>query len=111
MVIGRLGALHHRDRTGERDELVATLRARGLATSPVYNTFEVMADPAMVESGMNMELDHKEVGKRVIPVLPVSFSGFTPNYYGAPDIGQHTDEVLTNLLGYTAAEIARLGVE
>jgi benzylsuccinate CoA-transferase BbsF subunit len=92
----------------ERDEMVATLRARGLTAGPVYNTFEVMADPAMVESGMNMELDHKEVGKRVVPVLPVSFSGFTPNYYGAPDIGQHTDEVLTGLLGYSAQEIARL---
>ncbi len=95
----------------ERDELVARLRARGLAAAPVYNTFELMADPAMVESGMNMELDHQEAGKRVIPVLPVTFSGFTPNYYGAPAIGEHTDEVLSGLLGYSADEIARLRKE
>ena len=74
----------------------------------MYNTFEVMADPAMVESGMNLELDHQEAGKRIIPLLPVTFSGFKPNYYGGPAIGQHTDEVLTGLLGYTAEEIAQL---
>ena len=84
----------------ERDELVGMLRERGLASGPVNNTFEVMADPAIVESGMNIELDHKEAGKRVIPVLPVTFSGFTPNYYGAPAIGEHTDQVLSGLLGY-----------
>ena len=60
---------------------------------------------------MNIELDHKEAGKRVIPVLPVTFSGFTPNYYGAPAIGEHTDQVLSGLLGYTAEEIARLRKE
>jgi len=90
------------------NELVAALRARGIATGPTYNTAEVMADPAMVESRMNRELDHKEVGKRLIPLLPVTFSGFEPNYYAGPAIGQHTDEVLTGLLGYTAEEIARL---
>lgn len=103
-----MGAL---TRKFERDELVAALRARGLAAAPVNNTFELMADPAMVESGMNMELDHKEAGKRVIPVLPVTFSGFTPYYYGAPAIGEHTDEVLSSLLGYSAEEIARLRKE
>jgi crotonobetainyl-CoA:carnitine CoA-transferase CaiB-like acyl-CoA transferase len=60
---------------------------------------------------MNRELDHKEVGQRLIPLLPVTFSGFEPNYYAGPAIGQHTDEVLSGLLGYTAEEIARLREE
>jgi benzylsuccinate CoA-transferase BbsF subunit len=92
----------------ERDDLVVKLRARGIAAGPMYNTAEIMDDPAMVESGMNIELAHKEVGRRVIPVLPVTFSGFTPNYYGGPAIGEHTDEVLSGVLGYSAEEIARL---
>jgi crotonobetainyl-CoA:carnitine CoA-transferase CaiB-like acyl-CoA transferase len=91
-----------------RDDLVAALRARAIATGPMYNTAEIIADPAMVESGMNIELDHQEVGKRLIPVLPVSFSGFKPDYYGGPAIGQHTDEVLSGVLGYSADEIGRL---
>jgi benzylsuccinate CoA-transferase BbsF subunit len=95
----------------DRDDLVARLRARGIATGPMYNTAEIMADPAMVESGMNIELEHQEVGARIIPVLPVSFSGIKPNYYGGPTIGQHTDEVLSEVLGYSSEEIARLREE
>jgi benzylsuccinate CoA-transferase BbsF subunit len=95
----------------ERDQLVGMLRARGIATGPVYNTTEVMADPALAESGMNLELFHKEAGKRVVPVLPVTFSGFTPNYCGGPAIGEHTDEVLRSLLGYSIEEIDRLRAE
>jgi benzylsuccinate CoA-transferase BbsF subunit len=92
----------------DRDDLVTKLRARGIAAGPMYNTAEIMADPAMVESGMNVEVDHKEVGRRLIPGLPVSFSGCKPNYYGGPAIGEHTDQVLTEVLGYTTEEIARL---
>jgi len=103
-----LGAL---TRKFEPDELVAKLRARRIATGPMCNTAEIMADPAIVESGMNIELNHKEVGRRIIPVLPVTFSGFTPNYYGGPAIGEHTDQVLTGVLGYTPEEIARLRQE
>jgi crotonobetainyl-CoA:carnitine CoA-transferase CaiB-like acyl-CoA transferase len=97
-----------RTRKFDRDELVSKLHARGLAAGPMYNTAEIMADPAMVESGMNVELDHKEVGRRVVPGLPVTFSGFKPNYYGGPALGEHTDEVLTQVLGYETEEIARL---
>jgi benzylsuccinate CoA-transferase BbsF subunit len=104
-------ALGELTRKHDRDELVAKLRARGIAAGPMYNTAEIMADPAMVDSEMNIELHHKEVGKRVIPVLPVSFSGFTPNYYGGPTIGEHTDEVLSEVLGYSIEEIARLREE
>ncbi len=92
----------------DRDDLVAKLRARNIAAGPMYNTAEIMADPAMIESGMNVEVDHKEVGRRVIPGLPVSFSASKPNYYGGPAIGEHTDEVLSHVLGYSTEEIARL---
>jgi len=92
----------------DRDDLVAKLRARHIAAGPMYNTAEIIADPAMVESGMNVEVDHKEVGRRVIPGLPVSFSACQPNYYGGPAIGEHTDEVLTQVLGYSPDEITRL---
>jgi crotonobetainyl-CoA:carnitine CoA-transferase CaiB-like acyl-CoA transferase len=95
----------------DRDDLVTKLRERGIATGPMYNTAEIMDDPSMQESGMHVVLDHKEVGKRLIPVLPVTFSGFKPIYYGGPAIGEHTDEVLSGLLGFSNEEIARLRKE
>ena len=83
------------------------LRARGLAAGPVYCTPEVINDPAFAESGMLVKLKHGEVGERVVPGLPVRFSGIDLEYRGAPTIGEHTDEVMREF-GYSEAEIARL---
>jgi crotonobetainyl-CoA:carnitine CoA-transferase CaiB-like acyl-CoA transferase len=96
-----------RTRAHQRDELVAKLRECGLAAGPVYNTPEVINDPAFSESGMLVNLRHGEVCERVVPGLPVRFSAIDLEYLGAPMIGEHTDEVMREL-GYSAAEIARL---
>ncbi len=97
-----------RTRVHPRDELVAKLRARGLAAGPVYSTPELMKDPVFSRSSMLVKLKHSEVGERVVPGLPVGFGAIDLEYRGAPMIGEHTDEVLSELLGYSAAEIARL---
>lgn len=95
----------------ERDELVAKLRARNLAAGPVYRADEVAVDPAFQASPMAIRPKHGEVGERLIPGLPVGFSAIEPDYRPAPLIGEHTDEVLCDLLGYSAAEIAQLREE
>ena len=84
------------------------LRARGLAAGPVYSTPELMKDPVFSESGMLVNLKHGEVGERVVPGLPVRFSEIDLEYRGAPMIGEHTEELMSELLGYSAEEIARL---
>ena len=66
-----------------------------------------MEDPALRESGMLIELDHPESGKRVVPGLPVTFSAIEPDYQPAPAIGADSEEVLGELLGYSRDEIAR----
>src|SRR6202795_5020147 len=96
-----------RTRIHQRDELVTKLRARGLAAGPVYSTPEVINDLVFAESGMLVKLKHGEVGERVVPGLPVRFSGIDLDYRGAPMIGEHTDEVMREF-GYSAAEIERV---
>lgn len=91
-----------------REDLVARLRDRKLAAGPVNNTQDLMGDPAFLTSGMLKTLHHGEVGDRVIPTLPVRFSQIEPRYFGAPMIGEHTDQVLSDLLGMGADEIATL---
>jgi len=101
-------AIAARTRGFERDALVAKLREHGLATGPVYRVDELMADPAFQSSGMLVKLKHGESGERIVPGLPVRFSAFEPVYRACPEIGEHTDEVLSGLLGYSVDEIARL---
>jgi crotonobetainyl-CoA:carnitine CoA-transferase CaiB-like acyl-CoA transferase len=97
-----------RTRNFDRDELVRRLRERGIAAGPVYNTHEVMGDEAFRASGIMIEREHGESGTRAVPGLPVKFSALEPDYRGAPRIGQHSEEILSGLLGMGADEIARL---
>lgn len=97
-----------RTRNFDREDLVAKLRERDLAAGPVYSTPELMNDPAFAESGMLVRLKHTEVGERLVPGIPVRFDRIDLDYRGAPMIGENTAQVLTDLLGYSAEEIARL---
>lgn len=97
-------------RTGnfERDDLVRMLQARNIAAGPVYGVADLMNDSVFQESGMLVELEHKESGRRTVPGLPVTFSAMKPRYTAAPAIGQDTDAVLSDLLGCSRDRIARL---
>jgi benzylsuccinate CoA-transferase BbsF subunit len=100
-----------RTRNFDRDELVRRLREKGIAAGPVYNTHELMADEAFVESGMMVTREHGDSGERAVPGLPVKFSAIEPDYRGAPRIGQHSEEVLNELLAMTPEEIDLLRQE
>ena len=104
-------AIASRTREFERDALVQKLRECNLAVGPVYGPLDLMEDPALRESGMLLELDHPESGKRIIPGLPVTFSAMQPDYRPAPSIGADSSDVLGDLLGYSRDEIARLREE
>ncbi|HJU12779.1 MAG TPA: CoA transferase [Candidatus Binataceae bacterium] len=97
-----------RTKTFERDELVANLVKRNLCAGPVYSTFDLVGDAAFAQSGMMVKLRHKECGERPTPVLPVKFSGLDPEYRPAPLAGEHTDEILRELLDMPTEEITAL---
>ncbi|HEY6394085.1 MAG TPA: CoA transferase [Candidatus Binataceae bacterium] len=97
-----------RTRNFARDELAAKLRERNLAAGAVYNAHDLMRDEAFLKSGMLAALKQGESGERAVPVLPVKFSAMQPHYRGAPMMGEHSEQVLSELLGYSPEEIARL---
>lgn len=97
-----------RTREFDRDDLVRALRERNVPAGPVYGPVDLMQDPAFLNSGMLVELDHPESGKRIVPGLPVQFSAMEPDYRPAPAIGQDSDEVLSQVLGFSSSEISRL---
>jgi crotonobetainyl-CoA:carnitine CoA-transferase CaiB-like acyl-CoA transferase len=58
---------------------------------------------------MIVEYDHPDVGKVRLPGNPIKMSGMTARLSTpAPRLGEHTDEVLSQLLSLSADEIASL---
>ncbi|MDR7410902.1 MAG: CoA transferase [Armatimonadota bacterium] len=91
------------------EELLGVLDRHGVPCGPVYNAAEVLADPHYRARGALVEVDNPGVG-RVTMQGPVPRLAETPLPVPgpAPELGEHTDHVLKELLGLSAEDVARL---
>ncbi len=91
----------------ERWELTRTLQAAGVPAFPSISNEELIADPHLNARGLFTDWPHPEAGARKLVGAPWHFAN-RPNGLGAtaPLLGQHTGEVLAQVLGLTKAEIA-----
>jgi CoA:oxalate CoA-transferase len=77
-----------------------------LPYSPVNSIKDICADPHIRYRNMLVEIDQPEVGRMTIAGSPIHLS-VTPGevYAPAPLLGQHTEEILRNVLSYSEGEI------
>ena len=83
-----------------RDEWIEILLKKGVPCGPVYAMDEVFRDPQVLHRKMLVEIEHPKVGKIKQIGIPMKFSE-TPGEIKVPPplLGQHTEEILKNLLG------------
>jgi crotonobetainyl-CoA:carnitine CoA-transferase CaiB-like acyl-CoA transferase len=81
----------------------------GFPAAPVYQAHEAWDDPHVMAREMFVEVDHPLSGKYKTPNFPVKLSA-TPGVVtsAAPVLGQHTEEVLKSVLGYSKEKIEEL---
>jgi crotonobetainyl-CoA:carnitine CoA-transferase CaiB-like acyl-CoA transferase len=92
-----------------RGQAIAELEAGRVPCGPCYNLDEVLADPQVNARGLLEEVAHPGATKAVpVASTPVRLSE-TPaiSIRRAPQLGEHTDEVLVDL-GFNVNEIAAL---
>jgi benzylsuccinate CoA-transferase BbsF subunit len=84
----------------QRDTAAATLRGAGVPAQAVLTTEDVANDSALAERGFWTQLDHPETPGARYAGIPWRFST-TPLHVrrAAPCVGEHTDEVLREVLG------------
>ncbi|MBT7956565.1 MAG: CoA transferase [Rhodospirillaceae bacterium] len=92
-----------------RDEAVDTLNETGVPTGPVYTAEDVFNDPQVKARGMLMPVDDPEVGEYAFTRSPIHLSA-APELpkNAAPKLGQDTDWVLREVLGYDEGKVAGL---
>ncbi len=85
------------------------LEAAGVPNGPINNLQQVFEEPQVVARGMKIELDHATAGRIPLIASPMKFSGTALEFKAPPPVlGQHTDEVLSEVLNLDADAIARL---
>jgi crotonobetainyl-CoA:carnitine CoA-transferase CaiB-like acyl-CoA transferase len=101
--------LQRKFRKRRRDEWIGSLQSIGFPCAPVYTLDEIFVDPQVLHRGMLVEMRHPEAGKikQIGPVI--KFSG-TPCVVESPPplLGEHTEEVLRNVAGYSDEGLGRL---
>jgi crotonobetainyl-CoA:carnitine CoA-transferase CaiB-like acyl-CoA transferase len=80
-------------------QAAARLQAAGVAAAPVQGTHHLTDDPQLSSNGYWVELERAVIGRHLVPATPFKFDGVRPSLRRpAPTLGQHTDEVLAELL-------------
>jgi benzylsuccinate CoA-transferase BbsF subunit len=89
--------------------VVELLQSAGVAAAACADNKYLTEDPNLNARGYFVDLRHPEVGVKRHCGIPWRMSG-TPCEVKAPApcLGQHTDELLTGMFGYSAAEVAAL---
>lgn len=107
----KLGAiLSEKTRAISSAALIDGLNAAGVPCGPVYSIGEAMQDEQMKTLGMNIPVDHPKLGPFEVLGQPLSLEGNGGRpaaRFAAPHLGEHTDEILSNL-GYEKAAIGAM---
>ncbi len=89
-------------------EVVPTIEAiqkAGIPCGPINDVAQVFSDPQVLAREMAVEVDPPLAGPTKVTGVPIKLSANPGDIrLPPPSLGQHTDEILGNLLGLSAAE-------
>jgi formyl-CoA transferase len=91
----------------DAEEWLAEFREAGLPCGPINTVPEVFQHPQAEARGLVQAAEHPTAGTVQFPGFPYKFSD-TPAAVRRPPprLGEHTEEVLQDLLGYAAEEVS-----
>ncbi|MEL6981111.1 MAG: CoA transferase, partial [Actinomycetota bacterium] len=97
--------------TAERteEEVEELLTAAGVPAGRVQRSSDLLVDPQYQHRGFYHDHDHSEVGTVPYAGHQYRIEGYDHGpRHAAPALGEHTFEVLTDLLGYDVDEVAEI---
>ncbi|RKL61245.1 CoA transferase [Thermoanaerobacteraceae bacterium SP2] len=90
------------------DEWILILEKAGVPCSPINTIDRVVNHPQVMARDMIVKIHHPTAGEIKIPGSPLKFNNAKVIFNPAPILGQHTDEILKELLNMNENEINML---
>jgi crotonobetainyl-CoA:carnitine CoA-transferase CaiB-like acyl-CoA transferase len=94
------------------EDWLRLFEAEDIIAGPINTIDQVVEDPQVKHQSIILTMDHPLGGQVRLIGCPIKMDGLVPDeYIPAPLLGQHTDAVLSQLLGYSAEHISQLKKE
>ncbi|WP_207461490.1 formyl-CoA transferase [Azospirillum sp. SYSU D00513] len=89
-------------------EVMETLNKYDIPCGPILSMKEIAEEPSLRETGTVVEVDHPVRGKYLTVGNPIKLSDSPTEVTRSPLLGEHTDEILREVLGFDDARIAEI---
>jgi formyl-CoA transferase len=100
------GAIEDWTTTKTKFEVMAICNPLNIPVGPILSMKEISEEQSLRDTGTIVEVDHPERGKYLSVGNPVKLSDSSVEVLRSPLLGEHTDEILSDVLEYSADEIA-----
>lgn len=87
---------------------ISRLEQAGVPASPIQRIDQVLEDPQVLARGMRVTVQHPTIGPLELLGPPIKEAGVPGSVAPPPLLGQHTEQLLGDLLAYPAEKIAAL---
>jgi formyl-CoA transferase len=94
--------------TKTKFEAMDILNKYDIPCGPILSMKELAEERSLRETGTVVEVDHPKRGKYLTVGNPIKLSDSPCEVQRSPLLGEHTEEVLSAVLGYSQAEIAEI---
>jgi len=102
------GAIEDWTMTKTKYEVMEICNPLDIPVGPILSMKELAEEPSLRETGTIVEVDHPERGPYLSVGCPVKLSDNDVVVERSPLLGEHSEEILNQVLGYSDAEIASL---
>ena len=94
--------------TQTKFEAMDILNKYDIPCGPILSMKELAEDRSLRATGTVVEVDHPKRGKYLSVGNPIKLSASPTEVTRSPLLGEHTDEILRQVLGYSAEDVARI---
>jgi formyl-CoA transferase len=92
--------------TRTKFEVMAICNKHDIPVGPILSMKEIAEEKSLRDTGTVVEVDHPTRGQYLTVGNPIKLSDSPPDVRRSPLLGEHTDEVLREVLRYSDKEIA-----
>jgi formyl-CoA transferase len=89
-------------------EVMKVCNEHDIPVGPILSLKEIAEEQSLRDTGTVVEVDHPTRGKYLTVGNPVKMSDSITEVKRSPLLGEHTEEILDKVLGYSAKEIAEI---